>query len=303
MSFSAVIATSASPSRTKRLLEVIDVISRSDLLQEIIVVWQSTAPPGRGFDNPKLKLFFCPVRAVSVARNQGAFKAKGDWIWFLDDDTMPASESYLDRAKQILDARRLDFLTSNVCGEGAGQVCARASRDVPIDNRTVWSNFWEPGVIVAREAFRRVPYDVHLGPGCLHGSSEGADLGIRLVRAGYKGMRAHELELEHPRIARTADSRNKLFIYALGNGLVELQQGGLGKYSRSLLKTGVKAAAMLLTLRFSASLDLFLRLCGLLAGPHLKPALPFNIEPGLLDREDLLIPLRPSPEESVPHPM
>lgn len=293
MSFSAVIATSANPSRTKRLLDIIDSICRSDLLQEVIVVWQSATPPGPGFDNPKLKLFFCPIRAVSVARNQGAFQAKGDWIWFLDDDTMPASESYLGHAKQILDERRLDFLTSNVCGEGAGQVCARVLEDVLINDRTVWGNFWEPGLIVAREVFRLVPYDVHLGPGCLHGSSEGSDLGVRLVRAGYMGMRAHDLELDHPRIDRTADSRNKLFIYAIGNGLIALRHGGLAKYIWSLAKTGVKAAMMLLTLRFSAFLDQFVRLCGLLVGPHLKPSLPFNIEPGLLERDDLLIELQP----------
>jgi hypothetical protein len=203
-------------------------------------------------------------------------------VWFLDDDTIPASAAYLDRAKAVLDGSDFDFLTSNVCGDGVGQVCRRISEDVRIDERTIAGNFWEPGLIVARKVFVANPYDICLGPGCLHGSSEGSDLGIRLLRAGHKGMRVHDLELDHPAIDIPDDYRNKLFMYALGNGLVAIRHGGKTGFIRTAGKSALKMLVLLATLRFSAALDQFVRLCGLLVGPSLRPSPPLNLEPSLL---------------------
>jgi glycosyltransferase involved in cell wall biosynthesis len=288
MAFSAVIATTASSGRRARLLEIIQHICRFDLLDEVIVVWQSTDLPGPEFDHPKLRVFLCQARAVSLARNLGAYQARADWVWFLDDDTIPASDAYLERAKQVLDDTGLDFLTSNVCGEGVGQVCRRISVDVPINERTIEGNFWEPGLIVARSVFLKVPYDICLGPGCLHGSSEGSDLGIRLLRSGYKGMRVHDLELDHPRIERPDDYRNKLFLYAIGNGLVAVRRGGKAGFLRTAGKSWAKMTVLALTFRGTAALDQFVRLCGLLVGPWLQPSPPMNLEPRLLRSDDIL---------------
>lgn len=288
MAFSAVIATSASPGRRARLLEIIKEICRSDLLEEVIVVWQSTDQPGPEFHHPKLRMFLCQARAVSLARNLGAYQAKAEWIWFLDDDTIPASDRYLVRAKQVLDETGLDFLTSNVCGEGVGQVCRRISEDVPIDETTIAGNFWEPGLIVARSVFLKVPYDICLGPGCLHGSSEGSDLGIRLLRSGHTGMRMHDLELDHPRIDQPDDYRNKLFLYALGNGLVSIRHRGWTGYLRTVGKSALKMTYLAVTMRFTACADQFIRLCGLTVGPFLRPSPPMNLEPQLLSSSTIM---------------
>ncbi|CAN5275494.1 hypothetical protein BH10PSE15_BH10PSE15_01440 [soil metagenome] len=292
MTFSAVIATSASPGRRQRLLEIVQHICQFELLKEVIVVWQSIDPPSPEFDHPKLKIFLCRARAVSLARNLGAYQASGKWVWFLDDDTIPASDAYLETARNALTGGKsgseLDFLTSNVCGEGVGQVCRRISADIRIDETTIEGNFWEPGLIVARDVFLKVPYDICLGPGCLHGSSEGSDLGIRLLRSGHRGMRLHDLELDHPEIEKTDDYRNKLFLYALGNGLVAIRHGGRGGFFRTAGKAGAKMAILALTLRFAASLDQFIRLCGLFVGPCLRPAPPLNLEPRLLNSDDIL---------------
>lgn len=288
MSFSAVIATSASPSRRERLLEIIRHICEHELLDEVIVVWQSSDLPSPEFDHPKLKVFLCAARAVSLARNLGAFQATGRWVWFLDDDTIPASDAYLNKAKTLLEETGLDFLTSNVCGEGVGQVCRRISVDVPLDRDTVWGNFWEPGLIVTRSAFLQVPYDICLGPGCLHGSSEGSDLGMRLLNAGYRGTRVHHLELDHPRIDQPDDYRNKLFFYALGNGLVAVRHRGKSGLVWMAAKCAGKSALFGLTFRFSDALNQLVRLCGLLVGPSLRPSPPMNLETSLLDSGKLL---------------
>lgn len=292
MAFSAVIATSAVPSRRKRLLDIVQYICQYELLEEVIVVWQSSDGPGPEFSHPKLKIFICRARAVSLARNLGGFQAKGKWIWFLDDDTIPVSNLYLNKARNALEgsggSSGLDFLTSNVCGEGVGQVCRRISADVRLDETSIAGNFWEPGLIIARDVFLRISYDICLGPGCLHGSSEGSDLGYRLVRSGHTGMRLHDLELDHPKIEKTEDYRNKLFLYALGNGLVSIRHRGKMGFIRTVAKCWAKMTLLALTLRFSASFDQVVRLCGLLVGPCLRPTLPFNLEPSLLDDENIL---------------
>lgn len=292
MSFSAVIATSASPSRRARLLEIVRHIGQYDLLEELIVIWQSSEPPGPEFRLPKLRIFKCHARAVSLARNLGASKATGKWIWFLDDDTIPASPTYLETARFALEgsrnSRSLDFVTSNVSGEGAGQVCHRINVDIPINNKTIWGNFWEPGLIVARHVFLEVNYDIFLGPGCLHGSSEGSDLGMRMLRAGHIGTRIHDLDLDHPRIERSHDYRNKLFIYALGNGLVAMRYGGIRRLLLNVSKCTIKIWIALVMLQFSNAVDQFVRLCGLVVGPCLQPGPPLNLEPSWLSSEDIL---------------
>jgi GT2 family glycosyltransferase len=252
------------------------------------VIWQSRDIPGPEFIHPKLKIFICRARAVSLARNLGAYETKAEWIWFLDDDTMPASATYLDTARRTLESSRSDFLTSNVCGEGADQVCRRISADVQIDEKTIAGNFWEPGLIIRRSVFLQIPYDICLGPGCLHGSSEGTDLGMRLLWAGYRGMRIRDLELDHPRIEKTADYRNKIFFYALGNGLTAIRYGRRAGYSRAIVKSLIKIAVSGALFRRRAFLDHIARLCGLVAGPCLQPGPPINLEVSLLYSPDVL---------------
>jgi hypothetical protein len=292
MSFSAVIATSASPSRRGRLLEIIQHICKDDLLEEVIVIWQSIEIPGPEFNHPKLKIFLCRARAVSLARNLGAHQTSGQWIWFLDDDTIPASNAYLETARYALlggnDRRPLDFVTSNVCGEGAGQVCRRISADVPIDKKTIAGNFWEPGLIIDRKIFLQVRYDICLGPGCLHGSSEGTDFGLRLLAQGFQGMRVQAMELDHPRIEKASDSRSKIFFYSLGNGYVAIRHGRWLGYVNAILKSLVKLVYSLIVLRSSDGIDHLVRLCGLIAGPCLKPNPPINLEPSLINSPNII---------------
>ncbi|WP_062787059.1 glycosyltransferase family 2 protein [Novosphingobium capsulatum] len=288
MSFSAVIPTSASRGRRARLLEIIKAICEFELLDEVIVVWQSFEEPGPEFIHPKVRIFLCKVRALSLARNLGASQAKGDWIWFLDDDTMPAAPDYLARAQRVLTENNLDFVNSNVCGEGANQVSRRIEADVVFDERTISGNFWEPGLILRRTVFLANKFDVHLGVGCLHGASEGADLGLRLLRSGHRGMRLRDLELDHPAIEKPADHRNKMFSYALGNGAVSIRHRGWTGYARTAGRAAAKMVLLAVQLRFSEATDYFVRTCGLLVGPLLQPALPVNMEAQLLDSPVLL---------------
>lgn len=290
MTFSAVIATTASASRRPRLLEIIRYIGDFELLEEVVVIWQSTDLPGPEFDHPKLRIFLSRARAVSLARNLGAYQTEGRWIWFLDDDTIPGAANYLNRAKQVLETRNLDFITSNVCGDGVGQVCSRISADISIDEKTIAGNFWEPGLIIAREVFVSIPYDICLGPGCLHGSSEGSDLGLRLLRAGYKGMRVYDLDLNHPKIEQQDDYRNKLFLYALGNGLVAVRHRGPIGLMHVAAKAFVKFLVLGMMLRYTAAKDQLVRLCGLIVGPCLTPTPPMNLDPKMLESADIIQP-------------
>src|SRR5260370_32849597 len=59
------------------------------------------------------QVVFEPVNQIGRARNAGAARARGDWIFFVDADSYPSVELFLDAA---------DSLGSRRCLAGGGTV-------------------------------------------------------------------------------------------------------------------------------------------------------------------------------------
>jgi hypothetical protein len=275
-SVSIVICSIEHSGREERLAHVINCLrQQSGIEQEIVLVWQGSEETAPTF--PDVSVLVTDLCSSAESRNRGADVTRHPFVTFFDDDTLPVDHDHLERAVAYLESNQIDFLTCNIHSEGRVQSGALISSDVDLNRNTIISNMWEPGLMLRRQTFSSVRFDETLGIGCLHGSSEGFDLGVRLLNAGYRGRRVAAFLVDHPPLDMNV-SAERYFFYSLGNGAALLQHRYFGKYVVQIGKALGRCLLGLLTGDLPTSRNACIRALSMLAGP-LLPRRPARVLP------------------------
>jgi hypothetical protein len=238
---SVVICTVQNSGREQRLKLVLDELSKQvNVIVEVIIVWQgwdlASAPTYSG-----ARVIALDVWSSSVARNRGGEQASHPFICFLDDDTYPVGERALSDLVTLLNRESLDFVTCNIRSDGDIQAGSHVKNDIDLTRRSIIGNMWEPGLTLRAEAFLSTRFDPTVGIGCIHGSSEGLDFGLRLIAGGYRGRRLAGQLIDHPPLSPDQSLKlDRSFLYALGNGSVLIQHKMYGAYVAQVFKSVVR---------------------------------------------------------------
>lgn len=269
-SISFIVCTIENSGREQRLKKVIDNLNRQDSINtEIIVIWQGKDPTNAP-TFPGIQTVVADFFSSSQARNLGASKAKNDLLCFLDDDTYPVSSKFSRDVIEIIEARNLDFVTCNISSSGAIMAGEATDSDVVMDEKSIIPHMWEPGLSIRRVAFEKVCFDPTIGIGCIHGSSEGFDLGYRLLKAGFSGQRIAGLLIDHPPLNTVDDYRaERAFYYSLGNGAVLVQHGYYATYIWQITKTIARLIFSLVRGDRTRATSSFIRTLSMVVGPFI----------------------------------
>lgn len=277
-SISFIVSTIEYSGREDRLRQVIAMLAQQQGDHEIVLVWQGQ-DDGRAPAFPGVKVI--PVRffSSSAARNVGASVAQGELLCFLDDDTFPVERDFLRRVSDAMRDRDIDFVTCNIASSGNVMAGEAVDRDVVLDRNSIIPHMWEPGLTIRRADFEKIGFDPTIGIGCIHGSSEGFDLGYRLLVAGYRGQRLAGLLIDHPPLDTAGDYRvERSFYYSLGNGAVLVQHRYYGTYAWQIAKTFGRFGISLLRGDRARAKASFVRALCMILGP-LIPRRPARIIP------------------------
>lgn len=278
-SISFIICTIEHSGREERLREVIANLRRQTIdAAEIILIWQghdaAAAPAFQGVRVVPVTFF-----SSSQARNVGASYARHDLLCFLDDDTFPVVDSFALDVSDVMRDRQLDFVTCNIASSGVVMAGEATASDVILDRKTIIPHMWEPGLTIKRQAFLQVGFDPTIGIGCIHGSSEGFDLGYRLLAAGFRGQRIARLLIDHPPLDTVDAYRvERAFYYSLGNGAVLVQHGYRATYTWQIAKTLGRMMVSMARGDHGRAKASFVRTLCMIAGP-LVPRRPARILP------------------------
>ena len=148
------------------------------------------------------QVVFEPVNQIGRARNAGAARARGDWIFFVDADSYPSVELFLDAA---------DSLSSGCCLAGGSTVRYEDPHPSVALLTGVWNavsriNKWAAGSFIFCEAaaFRETGgFSEELYAG------EEIDLFRRLKRLARRDRRTIVILHRHP--LRTSDRKLRLY--------------------------------------------------------------------------------------------
>ncbi|MDO6681329.1 glycosyltransferase [Oceanobacter sp. 5_MG-2023] len=237
---SIIISTAGSEERRQRFIDVLQSLqSQTHKNIEVFVVWQGQAEEDFFEEYPDVKFILFPVRNVCRCRNEGAKQAKGDYVWFVDDDTTIADNRRLEYGLSVISEKSLDYIVANVICEGELKALQSHDHDFEITPKVLRGAFSEPGLLFKRDCFMATKFDEGLGIGCIHGSSEGFDLGARLIKLGYKGQVTHDFKLNHPPIKADTDQKallHRVFFYSMGNALALVKNGYYRIYCYELIR-------------------------------------------------------------------
>ncbi|MCS0496876.1 glycosyltransferase family 2 protein [Ancylobacter sp. MQZ15Z-1] len=279
MAVSVVICTIEGSGREQKLKEIIRCLQLQDRIElEIIIVCQVLNPSFR-IEIEGANIVMTDICGSGEVRNRGAKIAKHELICFLDDDTYPVGNDFFQRAESELRKRNIDFLTCNIRSTGRVKACEPISHDVVLNRRTIMANMWEPGLMLYRSDFNNYRFDPTLGIGCVHGSSEGFDFGVRLIAAGKRGTRIASLLIDHPPLNDDVNNGiERAFFYGLGNGATLVQHGYYVGYIFAIIRTIARLFVSLMRGKWAISRTAFVRLVSLCVGPFL-PRRPARILP------------------------
>jgi hypothetical protein len=244
---SVVICTVQDSGREERLALVLDKLREQvGVTVEIIIAWQGW-DLARAPAYPGVRVLALDVWSSSVARNRGGELASHPVLCFLDDDTYPVGECSLADLLALLDRERLDFVTCNIQSEGIIQAGSHVEHDIELNRGSIIGNMWEPGLTLRTAAFQKTRFDPTIGIGCIHGSSEGLDFGLRLLANGYRGRRVAGQLIDHPPLSPEQSIKlDRAFLYALGNGSVLVQHRMYRPYLSQIFKSVARFGLSLL---------------------------------------------------------
>jgi GT2 family glycosyltransferase len=160
---------------------------------DVVVVFNGAeVPPGvRGVGLPE-------DVGIPAARNEGAAEARGDLLFFLDDDASMADEDALARVAARFEADpALGALQLGVAPRGGGAYSRDWVPRLRVGDRTRPSDvavLWEGAVAVRRSVFD----EVGGWPAEFRFVHEGVDLAWRILDAGHRVHYAGDIAALHP---------------------------------------------------------------------------------------------------------
>ncbi|MEY2621499.1 MAG: hypothetical protein RIT26_1319 [Pseudomonadota bacterium] len=178
------------------------ICAEKDLDLEIIVVDQNSddrladALNGLNADIPltHLRVHF---KGVSKARNFGAQHARGQFLFFPDDDA-EILPGYFKLADHCIDQGHRVIFGKCVDRNGADSLRTFSPKPAPLTLRQHRGMFVEPNMLIQREVFLQTQFDESLGVGVFHGAEEGFDLVLRLLKKNVPIYYTPELKVYHP---------------------------------------------------------------------------------------------------------
>ena len=162
-------------------------------LYEVVVSDDARSPDTRGFLAtlfPWARWVAGPGRGPAANRNQGAAEARGRWLAFTDDDTLPAAnwlESLDRQAAAGGEPSALEGRTTCVAGFGTPMHYA------PVN--TAGGRFWSCNIAVRADRYREIG---GFDEGFRVPHMEDQDLRERLRRSGAKIAWVPEAVVDHP---------------------------------------------------------------------------------------------------------
>ncbi len=207
-------------------------------IETIVVVQGSGLGQSEGLLRGRARVEHMGRRSLSLARNRGIELARGEYLFFVDDDAVLAKDALrvLFNAASAGDSMAL-------CGQllELGTGCPYVPNEVPISGSTLrWGDFQRFAGschIVCRSAFARVGlYDERFGVGATYSAGEETDLFFRLLKFGARVRYVPELIVYHPSARQF--SAGKTFSYAFGNGALHAKHawGVLPRHYRSFIR-------------------------------------------------------------------
>ena len=215
----------ASVDRDRELQECIVCIEKAyehikDVAIEILVVFQDTKENKTIKTNhPELTTFYyIKNRGLSLARNFGIKKSTGEYLVFLDDDT-------------IINEDFLDILSKNISIMGASAFCCRDTDPIKsqlysnslLRNNTKSLNYFEYAYfagyahVLKRSKMEKIGlYDEQFGIGAKYPGAEESDIFFRLKHCREKVIYLPTLVVYHPIGNATPEYKRFQYSYAFG---------------------------------------------------------------------------------------
>ncbi len=211
---------------------------------EIIIVDQDpTGAADEAIDGYKNRL---PIRHIKVrfrgaarARNYGAQFAKGQYLFFPDDDSELYPET-LDTAMTALRDAGSDVLfgkcVDRALADSVG-IFSKESGYLSLNRHE--GMFIEATMFIKKEIFSKFPFDESFGVGTYYGSEEAYDLVLRMLYEKVHMFYTPEVKIYHPRkVIDHADSLEiqRVLSYRRGFAHLCVKHRMYKKYGMRLLK-------------------------------------------------------------------
>lgn len=224
MRFSLVTATLGRTEEFLALLNSLSLQTATDF--ELIVVDQNDddrlVPILAIFPGLNIQHLRCPVRALSLARNQGLERSTGEIVAFPDDDCVYKPETLALVDSCFAADPTLALLSGPaISNEGTLSSGRWLESGGPITLATVWTAVIAFNLFIRRDLVAAVGgFDQTLGVGARFGSAEDTDLAIRVLQVGGKGVFNPSLQVVHPDKRLTPAAVARALNYGTGLGRV-----------------------------------------------------------------------------------
>lgn len=222
--YSFITATLGEENKLKTLLK--SLTSQTYIDYEIIVVDQNEHERVLHLCNnyENIKYIHSSNRGLSLARNMGVRKARGEYLVFPDDDAMLPSD-FLDNANKIIrEFPDVSIFSGLVLTTNKKKPFSRymdyVSEEISYFN---YDKFMSTTMIIRRQVFDKLNgFDEEMGVGARWGGSEETELLLRALEAGFRAYYTESLIAYHPELNFSKltwiQAIHKGYSYGLGRG-------------------------------------------------------------------------------------
>ena len=198
--FSIIIPTIKSPLNLKKLIKEILDQNKGNFKYEIIIVVQGEKKNIRFPKQLKrFKVIYSQKKGLSLAKNIGIKKSKGDYLIFLDDD-VSIKNNFLVKIKKIIDRKpECSLIFGNILinntKKNFKKIFFIREKFINIFN---FENCLASAMIMKKE--NKKYFDINFGLGAKFYSGEETDLVLRYLKNRAKILFTPEIKIFHPEI-------------------------------------------------------------------------------------------------------